>query len=250
MYPKLLQIYGPLAIHSYGLMIVLGITVFSWLTLRHPRRQSLFSSEQFFSLVTWSIVAGLVGGHLLFVLVEEPTLQALIMPYGFSVLGSIAGVLGFLFFYLRRLQIPTLPFFDLIAIYAPILQGFGRIGCFLAGCCYGRPSTLPWAIIYTNPNVEAPVCTPLHPSQLYSAAFLFIIAALMHFYAQHIFKKQGQLICLYIMLVSLERFLTDFFRDDHGESFLSSYQYLALAAMAVSLLFFFIIQTSKPRRVK
>ncbi len=234
MYPRLFHIYGPLYIHSYGLMIVIGLLVFAWLFLRHPAREALLDKEQFFTTVSWSIISALVGGHLLYVLTSQPTFEALITPSGLSILGSVIGVFVFLLLYLRYQKIPVLPFMDLASMYAPIVQGFGRIGCFLAGCCYGSPTSVPWAVVYTNPDVEAPLCIALHPSQLYSAALLFGISFLLSGWLQYRFKKPGQLVALYLILVSAERFITDFFRTDHQLP-LSSYQLISLLMMCGAL---------------
>jgi phosphatidylglycerol:prolipoprotein diacylglycerol transferase len=250
MYPTLIHIYGPLAIHSYGLMILIGLLCYTWLVLNNPRREKLLTKEQLFTILGYGIITGFVGGHLLYVLTENRTLQALVTPVGFSILGSVIGVILFLHLYLRAQRIPELPFFDLITTYAPIIQAFGRIGCFLAGCCYGSPTTLPWAITYTNPEVEAPLCVALHPSQLYSAVLLFGLTFLLAGVLQYRFKKPGQMLGMYLALISAERFFIDFFRYDHTalDSFCSSispYQGVALLLFSFSLVLLWVVSRKK-----
>ena len=233
MYPTLLHIYGPLYIYSYGFMIVLGLVIYSWFTLNNPRHKGIVTTDQFFSIVSWAIISGLVGGHLLSVITEDPSLESLLSFDGFSILGTIIGVIAFLLVYFAWYRTPVLPLLDFFSAYAPIIQGFGRIGCFLAGCCYGKSSTMPWAITYTNSAVEAPLCIALHPSQLYSALLLFGIAIFLGGWLQYRLKKPGYVFGFYVALISIERFVIDFFRYDHT-SLISPYQVLSLLLLAFS----------------
>lgn len=211
---------GPLTIQSYGVSIVAGLLLFTWLLLRHPNRAAIITQEQLLNVISLAAIVGIVGGHILYVLAEpELSLWDILLPWrGLAILGSVIGVFAFLLIYLPLAKIPMLPFMDLCAIHAPLLQAFGRIGCFLAGCCYGIPTNLPWAIVYTNPATYAPLCIALHPSQLYSAALLFGVFLLMYFVLQYKFKQPGQLVCWYFILIGLERFVSDFFRAEHQET--------------------------------
>lgn len=256
---ELLHLYGPLAIHSYGLAIVIGLVLFIWRIKKHPQAARLQLTERIDDLILIGIAAGVFGGRLLYVLTEpdsyylsacaSPTISnsantfttlnyaslswtskleisALLLKDwlwnfisfwdgGFSLLGTILAVLVSLAYYLKKTGTPILPFLDLIAIHAPLLQSASRVGCFFAGCCYGAPTQLPWGTIYTDQDSIAPLGISLHPTQLYSALALFIIFLLLQL-LQKFLKKPGQLLAAYLLLVSLERFIIDFWRDDRS----------------------------------
>lgn len=216
---ELIHIYGPFSIYSYGLAIAIGLALIVWLMQRHPKFSRLNLHHHFTSIVSVGIISGLVGGRLLYTLSESDGATTLLdfLAYwqgGFSVLGCILGVTVTLPLWLRYCKIPVLPFLDLLAIYAPLLQGISRIGCFCAGCCYGLPTSLPWAVIYADQNSSAPLGVYIHPTQLYSAGILLCIFVLFYFILQYRLVKPGQLFSLYLVCASLERFVVDFWRAD------------------------------------
>jgi len=176
----LLHIWGPISIQGFGLIVTIGLLIFTWLVYRNPRRKQLISNEQFSSALLVGILSGIIGGRLLYVVQEYRFMTSFWEAFrfwegGFSILGTIISVPIALTIYLKKHNIPILPFFDLISLYGPLLQSISRLGCFVAGCCYGLPTDLPWAITYTNPQATAPCYLPLHPTQLYSALVLFSI---------------------------------------------------------------------------
>lgn len=243
MYRDLLHIYGPFYIHSFGVMIALGLIVFMWLVQRHPRFNSIITQDQFHAVLAYAIIAGVVGGRILYVisswdLLDSPLEAFEIWRGGLSVLGSIFGIIIIMPLYLYKQHIPILPLFDLAALHAPIIQAIARIGCFLAGCCYGMPSNMPWAVTFTDPECPAMCLVPLHPTQLYSALFSLSNFLLMYFVLQYYFKKPGQLLGAYIVLASCDRFFIDFWRADRiyfacpSIAALSMHQWIALGLFA------------------
>lgn len=239
MHPEVLHIYGPISIQWYGLMIFIGIVVFSWAFLKDPQRKKLISTDTFFDLVSLSIGVALLGGRILFLITNHEDITSLydciaVWDGGFSLLGSIVSLLLVLPWYLYKKGVPALKLMDLIAVYAPLLQSISRIGCFMAGCCYGCRTCVPWAI--------ERACSLIHPTQLYSAILLFIIFIIMKYVAQGFFKKPGQLILLYLILESVERFFVDFLRGDREFfadkgfwSLLSVHQIIALVLCVIAL---------------
>jgi phosphatidylglycerol---prolipoprotein diacylglyceryl transferase len=219
MNPQILHIYGPFAINSYGLMIVIGLFIFLWLVTRDQRREALLSTEQLSNVCMVGIIAGLLGGRFLYYITEPHSMSSFwqffaLWEGGLSILGAILAILLAVPLYLKREKIPIIPFFDLIAIYAPLLQSIARIGCFFAGCCYGIHTNLPWAVTYMHPHSLAPLCMPLHPTQLYTSLGLLSIFFFMYFYGQKKFKAPGSLLSIYLILTSLNRFFIDFLRAD------------------------------------
>lgn len=224
MLPRLIHLYGPFWIHSYGVMIALGFFIFLALTLNHPHRKKLISSEKYLNVLFLGLIAGIVGGRTLFIMSEwnyyQHNLLEIFMPWegGMTVLGSIIGVIITVPIYLRLHRINLLKLFDLAAQYAPLMQAIGRIGCLMAGCCHGKIAHhLSWAITFTNPEGFAPLHVPLHPTQLYLGIASLTIFFFLNIIAQAIAHKPGLLISIYLLLESISRFTIDFWRGDRGE---------------------------------
>lgn len=245
----LFHLYGPFSIHSYGLSIAIGLLIFIYLVKRDKRFALLNMTDAKFTKILFvSIITAILGGRILF-LIENPELFLSPLDLltfwqgGFSILGTVIAVALVIPWYLRYLHIPIVGMLDLTSIYAPLLQSISRIGCFLAGCCYGLPTTQPWGIMYTDPGSEAPLYLCLHPAQLYSSMGLMVIFAFMYFVAQRILPVPGQLTCMYIMLISMERFMVDFWRGDREElhwifNTFSLYQYIAAGMFIISAVLF------------
>lgn len=237
----LLHIYGPFSIHSYGLAIAIAVVIFTYLVKRDSRFRTLKLDPVFSQILLVGGIAAVLGGKILFFLEQPRLFNGLsdIFTFwqpGFSVLGAILAVVVFMPWYLMRINIPALPFFDLISIYAPLLQSISRVGCFFAGCCFGLPTTKPWGIVYTDTGSSAPLDICMHPTQIYSAIILLMVFTLMYFVFQHIFKRTGQLTCLYLMLSSTERFFVDFWRGDRTvlpDSYYALSIYQIIAALVV-----------------
>jgi phosphatidylglycerol---prolipoprotein diacylglyceryl transferase len=261
MYPRLLHIYGPLWIHTYGVMIALGFLTFLFLTTRHPLRKKFISTENYLNLVSIGLASGVIGGRLLYVLTNLELFannwMQIFYPWvgGFTVIGAICGVLIVAPFKLHSLGVPILPILDLATLYAPLMQAIARLGCLGAGCCYGAPApTLWWAITFTNPCGEAPLNTLLHPAQLYtSLASLLIFFMLMKF-SQRLFKHPGTMLCAYLALENTARFITDFWRGDReplvtsffdGIITISQVQCFSLAGLVITGILVLILQRKK-----
>lgn len=242
MYPEILHLYGPFSIHSYGLMIALGVIVFVWCANRHPLRKKYMSSDALMDLVIMGTGAAVVGGRLLYVITQWHTFDHWyeifnVWQGGLSLLGSVLACGIFAPTYLWYKSIPVLPCLDLIGIHAPLLQGISRIGCFLAGCCYGKATDL--------------TCLPIHPTQLYSACILIMI----FFFLRWVFKTQsvhqGQLFALYLMMSNAERFCVDFLRGDQEFyahtllSLISIHQWIALTFFSIGLVGFIVASTTR-----
>lgn len=232
MCPEIMHLYGPFYIHSYGLMIALGVMLFVWCANRHPLRKKYMPSDTLIDLVVLGTVCAVVGGRLLYVLTQWHTLDHWygifnVWQGGLSLLGSVLACGIFAPIYLWYQNIPILPCLDLIGIHAPLLQGVSRIGCFLAGCCYGKVIDNGWL--------------STHPTQLYSAFMLIMIFFTLRWIFATSRMHQGQLFALYLMLSNAERFCVDFFRGDQEfyiYAFLgtiSLHQWIALALFCVGL---------------
>jgi phosphatidylglycerol:prolipoprotein diacylglycerol transferase len=243
MYPIILRLHKNLAIQSYGVAIALGLIIAYLLAKKEITKKSLITVQTLDELTTFVSIAVLIGGRI-WHRITEPELYSAwyeaIIPWtgGFSVMGSMIAALCVGIWYVRINSLPLWKILDLVGAYAPLVQGFGRIGCFLAGCCFGTQTTIWWGISYTNPDVLAPLFCPLHPTQLYSALLFFILFALLQIY-----KKQdpfpGSIGLVYLIGASTERFILDFLRGDQiAAPLFSVNQWIALILALLSSIIF------------
>lgn len=233
MLPTVIHLYGPLAINSFGLFIVIGLLVFSWLFLRDPRRKAIIPTDIYFNGLSTTVIVGLLGARLLYVITHWQNMHSWIdiiavWHGGFSLLGAFISCLIVIPYYLKKYHINIVALMDLAALYLPLLQAISRIGCFFAGCCFGIPTTNLFGLINAQCPVLEFINKPLHPTQLYSSVALFGIFITL-FYVQKYCTKSGQLITLYLFLMSAERFITDFWRGDRELIMASPFFTLSIA---------------------
>jgi len=258
MYPRLIHIYGPVWIHSYGVVIALGFLMFLYLFYKDTKRCTIIQDDLFFNVVFIGLLAGIIGGRLITVVTDfeffKDNLIEIFYPWvgGFGLIGSILGVLITVPFYLKKHNVPIFPLLDRAAIYAPLIQAIARWGCFFAGCCHGKPATAStiFSVVFTNEDGLAPLNIPLHATQIYSSFASFIIFLFMFFLFQKVVFKRGQLLFIYLMLESLSRFSIDFFRGDRTflkneylikvfTNWFSTSQLIALIVLIFAIIWFF-----------
>jgi phosphatidylglycerol:prolipoprotein diacylglycerol transferase len=251
MYPRLLHIYGPLYIQSYGTLIAIGFLIFLFLTYKSPIREKIISGEKYLNVLFIGLLSGIIGGRILFVLndleyfINSPQEIFYLWQGGFVVLGSVIGVLAGVSVYLYKNNINILALFDLASLYAPLLLATSRLGCLCAGCCYGAPApTLSWAIIFHRPEGFAPIGVYLHPTQIYFSLSYLIIFILFILVSKFKSLKLGQLTFLYLISENIIRFTLDFWRGDRGKIYslgLSHQQYLSILFFSLSFIGFIIV---------
>lgn len=251
---EILHIWGPFSIQSYGLFVAIGIALAIWLFLKNPKRKHIITHDNFSKVIVLTVCSAIIGGRILYLIEDCSSIASFwdffkIWEGGLSSLGSIIAVLLVLPLYLRRLRVPLVPFLDLAAIYAPLIESVARIGCFLAGCCYGKETIVAWAVTYTNHDCLAPLYKPLHPTQIYSSIAALAIFALMKWVCSKKLVESGQLILSYLMLTSIARFSIDFLRADQTFfattglfSILSTSQWISLLLCAISCTTIVVIQ--------
>jgi phosphatidylglycerol:prolipoprotein diacylglycerol transferase len=216
-HPVLFHI-GKLHIYSYGLMIAIGVVVGLLLARRQSVREGI-NPDKIIDITFYILVAALIGSRLLFVLMNleeyatDPLKIFKIWEGGLVFYGGLLLAVAVGIWYIKRLDLPLWQVADIFAPSVAIGHAFGRIGCFLAGCCYGKPSTLPWAVTFADPRSLAPQGIPLHPTQLYSSLGLFAIFSLLVFLRK---RKtfHGELFWSYTLMYSIFRFFIEFLRGD------------------------------------
>lgn len=208
---------GPFTVYGYGLMIAIGIMAAYFLGEYRAKGCGL-DKEMVFGLVIWAVVAGVIGGKVLFYLTQIPEIIAnpsilLDVKNGFVIYGALIGGIVGVVLYCRVKKLNFWSYFDLTMPSVALAQGFGRIGCFLAGCCYGMETDGPFAIVFQN-SPYAPNGVPLLPTQLISSALDFLHFVVLVIFAKKYKKGEGQVAGLYFILYSIGRFILEYFRGD------------------------------------
>lgn len=238
---------GPFTVYTYGFFIALGaVAGFSYMAWRGKREFGL-TFDQSNNLFLLLVITGVVGGKL-FMVFEDPALylgqpKKLLSGSGFVFYGSLLCCIPAMLWFFRRNQVPTLSMLDVMAVVTCLVHGFGRIGCFMAGCCYGLPTTRAFGVVFTNPTCQAdPLNTPLHPTQLYEAGWIAVILLTLLFLKG---RKQfhGQLFLIYLMLYAGGRSVIEVFRGDLSRGFvvadvLSNSQFISLLVIGAAIYFY------------
>lgn len=233
---------GPVAIHLYGLMMGIGFISAYFVTDYRGKKKGL-NTDIIFGILWCAVVGGMLGARLLYYIVELPSIikdVSILWDFGtgYVVYGGIIGGVLVSYIYCRIKKVYFMEYFDLVMPAVALAQGFGRIGCFFAGCCYGRETDLPIGIVFHNSDI-APNGVKLIPTQLISSAGNFIFAILLMIYAKK--KRQhGKVAAMYLFLYSVGRFIIEFFRDDYRGSvgFLSTSQLISIFIFALGLILY------------
>ena len=218
MFPKLFQI-GQFALPTYGLLVAVAFLVALWMASRFAAERGL-NQEKIVNLGVYCALMGMLGAKVLMIALDPEyranpaeifslsTLQSAGIFYG----GFIAALV-FAWLYMQRQGLPVLATSDLFAPGLALGHGIGRLGCFAAGCCWGKPTTLPWAVTFRNKDATTgvPLNIPLHPAQLYEAFAEAIICFILvrKLKGRH---RDGQIIGLYLALYGVVRLLVEFVR--------------------------------------
>ncbi len=224
MHPVLVKL-GPLTVHTYGFLMALGVGLGLWFIYRQAKKAGL-DAERIMDAAFYTVLVSLAGAKLAllasnfsYYMSYPRELLSLARSGGVFQGGLLFGVVFALWFF-RRKKIPTWPTADIVVPALALGHGFGRIGCFFAGCCYGRACELPWAVTfhdeYAHDLTGIPIGTALHPVQLYEALLNFLNFAVLYFALK---RKTfpGQVFGLYIINYSVIRFFTEYFRGDHSD---------------------------------
>ena len=218
---------GKFTIHGYGLMIAIGVIVAVLVAIYRAKKAGI------------GLICGFGGGKILYLIVEWKDFIKSPMTYlgggGFVVYGGIilALIVGAVYFTLKKKD--PLIVMDLIMPEVSIAQGFGRIGCFLAGCCYGRITDSVFGVVFPEGSL-APAGVKLIPTQLIMSAGNFLIAGILLIAATKL-KKRGQILSLYLILYAIGRFAVEFLRNDHrgAVGVFSTSQFISLFIVIIGI---------------
>jgi phosphatidylglycerol:prolipoprotein diacylglycerol transferase len=245
-YPELFSI-GPVTLYSYGVLLAVSYLLGLWLAMRRARQWGVDPSRVL-DLGIYIIIAALIGAKLMLLVVDfeqftrSPADLLTLARSGGVFYGGLILAVAVGFWYIGK---HGLPFWTTCDIFAPgIALGHvtGRLGCLTAGCCYGLPTEVPWAITFTNPlaaaNVGTPLGIPLHPTQIYEAGAELLILGLLLGTERRGRAFAGRTFWLYMLLYALSRFLIEGYRGDPRGEILgfSTSQFVSLVLGPLSLL--------------
>ncbi len=248
MHPILLTV-GSFQLPTYGVLLATALLAAVFVVMRWGRQEGL-DTGRLFDFSTWLVIAALLGAKVLMVLTEwryywqsprELFSWGMFQAGGVFYGGFIAAVL-FAWWYTRRQKMPLWRVFDVYAPAIAIGQAIGRVGCFMAGDDYGKQTSFPLHVTFTDPLAHqiggVPLNVPVHPVQLYeSAATLAIFGFLVWKFRRK--NYDGQIFVAYLGLYAVARFLLEFLRGDEDRGFvfnhlLSTSQFIAILGLIVA----------------
>ncbi len=214
MHPVLCTI-GPLTVYMYGLMLAVGAVTGIGVGIYRAKRLGL-DPDHVFGIGLYGVLVGVVGAKVMYVLVHLREMIAdpaqILTGSGFLIYGGIGAAFVFVWLFCRKKKKSFIEYFDHCIPSVPLAQGIGRMGCFFAGCCYGKPTDSFLGIVFPEGS-SAPAGIPLWPTQLFSVAWNLLVAGFLILLSR---KKihRGTLGVWYLALFGAGRFVIDFFRDD------------------------------------
>jgi phosphatidylglycerol:prolipoprotein diacylglycerol transferase len=217
MYPTLINL-GMFSIHTYGLFIAIGFLAGMLLARREALRTGL-NPDTITDLTFYLLIAAIVGSRLFYVFTapeaffKNPLEIFKIWKGGLVFFGGFIAALATALIFMKKYSLPIWQTCDLLAPSLALGHFFGRLGCFFAGCCYGKQCDLPWAVSFNHPESLAPIGVLLHPTQLYSSMSNLMIFGILWFWRS---RKtfDGQIFWIYILLYGTLRSLIEQLRGD------------------------------------
>jgi len=250
MHPILFDL-GPVTVYTYGLLLAAAYLLGLKLAMVRGRHRGL-DSARVLDLGIYIIIAALVGAKLLLLVTDfrtftsDPRELLLLARSGGVFYGGLILAVLVALWYIRRIGLPLWTTCDVFAPGIALGHVVGRFGCFFAGCCYGKPTSVPWAITFTNPlaaaNVGTPLGVPLHPTQLYEAGAEFLILVVLLATERRGRYFAGRTFWIYMLLYAVSRFVIEIFRGDPrgAVGIFSTSQFISilLAPLAIAMLIY------------
>src|SRR6266852_4587003 len=227
MYPKLFELpwsvgsFGPITVYTYGVLLAAAYLLGLKLAMVRAQARGL-DANRVLDLGIYIIISALIGAKLLLIVTDFPTFTAnprellTLARSGGVFYGGLILAVSVALWYIRRVRLPLWTTCDVFAPGLALGHVIGRYGCFFAGCCFGKPTTKPWGITFTDPfaatNVGTPLGVPLHPTQLYEAGAELLILIFLLATERTGRRFAGRTFWLYMLLYAISRFIIEFFR--------------------------------------
>jgi len=232
---------GTVSVRWYGIMVTLAvITVVTW-TLFAVRKDRRVDANMVINAAIVGIPSGVIISRLMHVIDHWSFYLAnpgkIIGGDGLSIWGAVLGAtLGIWIFSLINRKFTFGHLADLIAPGIILAQAVGRVGCTLNGCCHGKITDVPWAVVYLHPGSDALIGVPVHPTQIYEIIFNLLVFGVLLLLRKRLLKADGALFLVYLSLYSVWRIAEDFLRDGTPFLFgLHQAQVISIIVLAVAI---------------
>src|SRR5678816_2483356 len=256
MHPILFDL-GPATIYTYGVLLASAYLLGLKLAMVRAQARGL-DQARVLDLGIYIIISALVGAKLLLVVTDfrtflsDPSELITLARSGGVFYGGLILAVSVALWYIRKIGLPLWTTCDVFAPGIALGHVVGRFGCFFAGCCWGKPTDVPWAITFTNPyaaaNVGTPLNVPLHPTQLYEAGAEALILVLLLATERKGRAFAGRTSWLYMLLYAISRYIIEFYRGDPRGMVLgmSTSQFISLILAPLSLAMLAWLRRSSP----
>jgi phosphatidylglycerol:prolipoprotein diacylglycerol transferase len=263
MYPRLLEL-GPITVYTYGVLLAAAYLLGLQLARVRARKRGL-DPNRVLDLGIYIIISALIGAKLLLLITDFKTFSAdprellTLARSGGVFYGGLILAVAVALWYIRRIGLPLWTTCDVFAPGIALGHVIGRFGCLFAGCCFGKPTSKPWGITFTDPfaaaNVGTPLGVPLHPTQLYEAGAELVILILLLATERKGRPFPGRTFWLYMLLYGVSRFIIEFYRGDErgavGMFSTSQFISLLLVPLAIGMLVYLSRrETPEPKRAR
>ncbi len=268
MHPRLFEIPAPwigtITVYTYGVLLAAAYLLGLKFAMTRAATRGL-DSVRVLDLGIYIIISALVGAKLLLLVTDYRTFRAdpaellTLARSGGVFYGGLILAVSVALWYIRRAGLPLWTTCDVFAPGIALGHVVGRFGCFFAGCCYGKPTSVPWAITFTDPfaaaNVGTPLGVPLHPTELYEAGAEFLILIVLLATERRGRPFAGRTFWFYMLLYAVTRFIIEFYRGDERGSvgIFSTSQFISLilVPLAIGMLLYLGRQKApEPRRAR
>jgi len=251
---------GSLSIHWYGVMVALAFLAGLWTAGRRASHAGI-AAEKIIDLGPWLIVGALIGARTLYVITfwresfaDQPVTEMLaVWKGGLVYYGGLIGASLACILYVRLKKLPLWRVADILAPSIALGYVFGRIGCLLNGCCYGRACDFPWAIRFPEGNPLSPPTYPVHPTEIYDSLLnLALYAFLAWLFRRR--KFDGQVFAVYLVGYAVLRSFVEMFRGDYPQhqhylgGWATPAQLVSIVILAAGLVLLWVLRRPEPKR--
>src|SRR5215217_5746206 len=248
MYPRLFEL-GPITVYTYGVLLAAAYLLGLQLARVRAKKRGL-DPNRVLDLGIYIIISALIGAKLLLLITDfktftsDPRELLTLARSGGVFYGGLILAVTVALWYIRKIGLPLWTTCDVFAPGIALGHVIGRFGCLFAGCCFGKTTTKPWGITFTDPfaaaNVGTPLGVPLHPTQLYEAGAELVILGILLWTERKGRGFAGRTFWLYMLLYAVSRFIIEFFRGDErgtvGMFSTSQFISIVLAPLAIVML--------------
>ena len=262
--PWSLGSFGHITVYTYGVLLAAAYLLGLQLARIRAKKRGL-DQNRVLDLGIYIIISALVGAKLLLLVTDFRTFTAdprellTLARSGGVFYGGLILAVAVALWYIRRIGLPLWTTCDVFAPGIALGHVVGRFGCLFAGCCFGKPTTLPWGITFTDPfaaaNVGTPLGVPLHPTQLYEAGAELLILVFLLTTERKGRQYQGRTFWLYMLLYAVSRYIIENYRGDPrgtvGPFSTSQFISLILVPLAIAMLVYLgRRRTPEPRQAR